>query len=73
MTLSDKTFYAMNVVPPALQGPKGEGLPSLPTTTGTTGTALVQATEQATQGRSKQLVDLAGTFIGSIIRSTLGS
>lgn len=72
MTLSDKTFYAMNVMPPALQGPSGAGLSSPTTPTGNTGMALVQATEQATQGRTKQLVDLAGTLIGSIIKSTLG-
>lgn len=72
VTLSAKALYAMNVVPPALQGPGG--IPSPPqVTTGSTGTAMVQATEQAAQGRTKQLVDLAGTFIGAIIRTTLGS
>jgi hypothetical protein len=63
----------MNAVPAALEGPGGT-VSSLPKTTGTTGTTLVEATEQATsQGNRKQLVDLAGSFIGSIIRSMLGS
>ena len=70
-TLTARALAAMNAVPPALQGPNSI-MPSLPQTTGTTGTALVEATEQAKQGRTKQLVDLGGSLIGSIIRSTLG-
>jgi hypothetical protein len=71
-TLTARSLYAMNVVPPALQGPRD--IVSLPqATTGTTGTAVVEATDQAAQGKRKQLVDLAGSFIGSMIRSTLGS
>ncbi len=68
-TLTARALAAMNAVPPALEGTRG--MPSLPT--GTTGTTLVEATEQAKQGRTKQLVDLAGSFIGSVIKSTLGS
>jgi len=48
----------MNVVPPALEK--------------TRGTELVEVQQTASAGRRNQLVDLAGTLIGSIIRSALG-
>ena len=70
-TLTARALVAMNAIPPALEGPKGEL--SLPKTSGTTGTTLVEAADQAAQGRTKQLVDLAGSFIGNVIKSTLGS
>ena len=72
-TLTARALVAMNAVPPALQGPGGTTL-SLPTTaTGNTGTVMVAATEQAaSHGNRTQIVDLAGSFIGSVIRSALG-
>jgi hypothetical protein len=66
--LSDKALYGMNVVPPALQA-AGSKVPALPKAVGTT---IVEATEQAKKGFRKEFVDIAGSFIGSIIRSALG-
>jgi hypothetical protein len=57
--LTDKALAVMNVVPPALGKSRG--------------TELVEVTEQAaSEHRRNQLIDLAGSLIGSIIRSALG-
>jgi hypothetical protein len=70
-TLTARALNVMNAIPPAL---KGQSVPALASTNASTGAVLVEATNQAaSQGSRKQLVDLAGSFIGSIIRSTLGS
>jgi hypothetical protein len=71
-TLTARALVAMNAAPPALV-PKGI-TPPLPTEpTANTGTTLVRATTAVSQGNRTQLVELAGSFIGSVIKATLGS
>jgi hypothetical protein len=72
-TLTARALVAMNAVPPALQTPSGT-IPSLPKTSATTGSTIVEATKQAASyGNRTQLAELAGSFIGGIIKATLGS
>jgi hypothetical protein len=60
-TLTARGLAAMNALPQAVGT-----MPS------TTGAVLVQAEQAASRGDRKQLVELAGSFIGSIIKSALG-
>jgi hypothetical protein len=63
----------MNALPSALQVPINT-IQSLPQANVTTGTTMVEVTkEAASRGNRSQLAELAGSFIGGIIKATLGS
>ena len=73
-TLASRSLSVMNAVPPVLQdGPRG--LPSAPASSvaGSTGTMVVEATNQAASGVRKELAEIAGSFVGSLIKSGFGS
>jgi hypothetical protein len=71
VTLTARALDAMNAVPPALKA-SSDTVASLPAQSNT-GTVMVVASEHATHGDRKHLVDLAGSLIGSVIESAIGS